>query len=298
VTKEDVQRVANKYLVTTNRTVVVTIPKTEDRDLRRPGSKRGEANHENLNQYISCRGCRSRFLACLWPRPSPARARLQQQGQSIKGADIKGRAPVNKEILKVNLPKGQEATLSNGLRVIVLENHRVPTFTMQMVVLSGGLSDPAGLSWAVKFHSGAVARRNHDAQEQRHRGTGRHDGRYSHGRFGSRKFYKHGHHLGAGENFDQALGLFSDVILHPNDFRRKKSTNTKLASFSNSNSSARFRSFLAQERFVRAIYGTHPAGMITAPIGLDQEDRVSGSGRFSFEVLPAEQCDAGDRSAM
>jgi len=27
VTKEDVQRVANKYLVTTNRTVVVTIPK-------------------------------------------------------------------------------------------------------------------------------------------------------------------------------------------------------------------------------------------------------------------------------
>src|SRR5256714_2204097 len=64
-----------------------------------------------------------------------------QTGQSVKGADIKGRAPVNKEILKVKLPKAQEATLSNGLRVILLENHRVPTFTMQMVVLSGGLSD-------------------------------------------------------------------------------------------------------------------------------------------------------------
>src|ERR687894_2894304 len=64
-------------------------------------------------------------------------------GQSVKGADIKGRAPVNKEILKVNLPKAQEATLSNGLRVLLLENHRVPTFTMQMVVLSGGVSDPA-----------------------------------------------------------------------------------------------------------------------------------------------------------
>ena len=59
-------------------------------------------------------------------------------GQSVKGADIKGRAPVNKEILKVKLPKAQEATLSNGLRVVLLENHRVPTFTMQMVVLSGG----------------------------------------------------------------------------------------------------------------------------------------------------------------
>src|ERR1035437_2937439 len=66
-----------------------------------------------------------------------------QTSQSIKGADIKGRAPVNKEILKVSLPKAQEAKLSNGLRVVLLQSHRVPTFSMQMVVLSGGLSDPA-----------------------------------------------------------------------------------------------------------------------------------------------------------
>src|SRR5439155_22620160 len=66
-----------------------------------------------------------------------------QTGQSVKGADIKGRAPVNKEILKVTLPKGHETTLANGLRVIVLESHRVPTFTMQMVVMSGGLADPS-----------------------------------------------------------------------------------------------------------------------------------------------------------
>src|SRR5947209_17957883 len=65
-----------------------------------------------------------------------------QTGQSVKGADIKGRAPVSREILKVKLPKAEEATLSNGLRVVLLESHRVPTFTMQMVVMSGGLSDP------------------------------------------------------------------------------------------------------------------------------------------------------------
>src|SRR5215510_5727926 len=93
------------------------------------------------------------------------------QGQSMKGADIKGRAPVNKEILKVNLPKGQEATLSNGLRVIVLESHRVPTFTMQMVVLSGGLSDPAdyhGLSsfTAALLREGTKTRKSKDVAEQ------------------------------------------------------------------------------------------------------------------------------------
>ena len=81
----------------------------------------------------------------------PRTAAPAQQGQSIKGADIKGRAPVSKDILRVNLPKGQEATLSNGLRVILLESHRVPTFSMQMVVLSGGLSDPADYHGLASF---------------------------------------------------------------------------------------------------------------------------------------------------
>src|SRR6185503_583868 len=61
-------------------------------------------------------------------------------GQTSKGAVIKGKAPVNKNVLQVKLPKAQETTLPNGLRVVLLEDHKVPTVTMQMVVLSGGLS--------------------------------------------------------------------------------------------------------------------------------------------------------------
>src|SRR5262245_52919202 len=62
-------------------------------------------------------------------------------GQSSKGAVIKGKAPVNKNVLKVKLPKAEEATLPNGLRVVLLPNHKVPTFSMQMVILTGGLAD-------------------------------------------------------------------------------------------------------------------------------------------------------------
>src|SRR5437016_14171942 len=72
-----------------------------------------------------------------------AQGPMQQQTGTMKGAVIKGRAPVNKEILRVNLPKPQEATLKNGLRVVVLESHRVPTLSMAMVVLSGGLAAPS-----------------------------------------------------------------------------------------------------------------------------------------------------------
>ncbi|HET9478001.1 MAG TPA: hypothetical protein VFO72_01565, partial [Pyrinomonadaceae bacterium] len=68
--------------------------------------------------------------------PAPA-----QQQQTTKGAVIKGKAPVNKELLKVKLPRAEEAKLTNGLQVLLLRNPKVPTFNMQMVVLSGGLSD-------------------------------------------------------------------------------------------------------------------------------------------------------------
>src|SRR4029078_9435078 len=59
---------------------------------------------------------------------------------TTKGAVIKGKAPVNKEVLKVKLPRAEEATLKNGLQVILLPSHKVPTFNMKLVVLSGGLS--------------------------------------------------------------------------------------------------------------------------------------------------------------
>src|SRR6476619_141417 len=93
------------------------------------------------------------------------------QQQTTKGAVIKGKAPVNKEVLKVKLPRAQEATLKNGLRVILLESHNVPTFNMQLVVLSGGLSDKPdyrGLATftAALLREGTSKRSSKDIAEQ------------------------------------------------------------------------------------------------------------------------------------
>src|SRR5215210_2085536 len=76
--------------------------------------------------------------------------------QSTKGAVLKGKAPVNKSLLKIKLPKAQEATLPNGLRVVVLESHKVPTFNMQMVVLSGGLADSNDYHGLASFTAGLL----------------------------------------------------------------------------------------------------------------------------------------------
>lgn len=48
----------------------------------------------------------------------------------------------------VNVPKPVERTLSNGLRVIVIEHHQTPLVAAQLMVRNGGEVDPADLSGA------------------------------------------------------------------------------------------------------------------------------------------------------
>jgi predicted Zn-dependent peptidase len=204
-----------------------------------------------------------------------------QQGPSMKGADIKGKAPVNKEILKVKLPKGQEATLPNGLRVILLENHRVPTFTMQMVVLSGGLSDPAnyhGLSsfTAALSREGTKTRKSKDIAEQ----TDTIGATLTAGSSLS-SFTSNITTSGLVDNLDQALDLFADVILNPTypqeEVDKYKARQLQQMMFQRS-----IPQFLAQERFQRAIYGEHPAGMLTPP--MDSIRKISSADLAGFHT--------------
>ena len=187
-----------------------------------------------------------------------------QTGQSVKGADIKGRAPVSREILKVKLPKAEEATLSNGLRVVLLESHRVPTFTMQMVVMSGGLSDPPnhhGLAsfTATLLREGTQTRSSKEIAEQIDT-LGTTLGAAA----GVSSFTSTITASGLVENFDQTLDIFADVIRNPkfaqDEVEKFKQRQLQQLQFLRSNPQ-----FLAAERFQRAIYGNHPAGLVVAP---------------------------------
>src|SRR3954451_19513892 len=69
-----------------------------------------------------------------------------QTPSSTKGAVIKGKAPVNKTLLRGKLPNAREATLKNRLPVVVLKsNHRLLIFLMVMFVMSSSLSDQADM---------------------------------------------------------------------------------------------------------------------------------------------------------
>ena len=67
-----------------------------------------------------------------------AQAGGQQGPPSSAGLIKKGKAPVSNEVLKVKLPKPQEADLPNGLHLMVLEDHKLPRVSFQMMIPGAG----------------------------------------------------------------------------------------------------------------------------------------------------------------
>ncbi len=198
------------------------------------------------------------------------------QRPSSKGTVIKGKAPVNKEILKVKLPKPYETKLSNGLQVLVLEDHKLPQFNMQMVILSGGLADSAAQVGAAQYtatmmREGTKTRDSKKISEEV-------DG------LGATLFANAGLSSltstvaasGLKDNFDPIMALFADVILNPSfpadEFNKLKSRNIASIRLQRSNPG-----FLSNEMFQKVMYGSHPASR--AALNAEQ------IGRLTPEVL-------------
>lgn len=174
--------------------------------------------------------------------------------------------PINKEVLKVKLPKAKEATLKNGLRVIVLEGYdQIPTFTMQMVILSGGLSDPIDNRGLADFtadllREGTKTRTSREIAEQIESLGATLDADSDLSSFTTTVTSS-----GLVQNFDKALDIFADVIRNPvfpaTEVEKYKTRTVSRLQLQRTNPS-----FLANEQFSQAIYGKHPAGIISPPL--------------------------------
>jgi len=206
----------------------------------------------------------------------PGSGSQQQPQPSTKGAVIKGRAPVSKEILRVKLPRPYETKLSNGLQVMVLENHKLPTFNMQMVFLSGGLADPPDSPGSAQYtatmlREGTKTRNSKQIAEQIDQLGASLSANSSLSSLTSVVSAS-----GLIENFDPILDLFADVILNPafpdDEFNKLKTRNLGQLRLQRSQAF-----FLAQEMFLKVMYGSHTA----ARLALTPEQ----IGRLTPEVL-------------
>lgn len=207
-------------------------------------------------------------IVCIAAFASGAYAQGGTAGQtpsSTKGAVIKGKAPVNKSLLRVTLPKAQEATLKNGLHVVLLEsNHRLPLFSMEMVVMSGGLSDPAGMRGlasitALQMREGTAKHKSRELAEALDT-----IGATLTANSGVNSPTSSVTASGLTDNLDQILDLFAEMIRTPT-FPADELERYKSRTLANMPLLRSQPGFLAQERLSQAIYGTHPAALVQTP---------------------------------
>jgi len=184
--------------------------------------------------------------------------------ESIEGVELKGKAPVNLKTLRVTLPRPQEATLSNGLRVSLLEDHKLPMFSLQLSVDGGGLADPPtqhGLAMvtAALLREGTVQRSSREIAEQ----LATLGATLSIGASPS-SMETAISVTGLSEHADPIFALVADVIRQPS-FPADELDKFRARYLSALQYQRSLPGFLAREEFMRVIYGEHPGSYVVPP---------------------------------
>jgi zinc protease len=182
------------------------------------------------------------------PTPAPA-----------KPTQMKGLAPVNKDVLKIKLPRPAEADLSNGAHLMVLEDHRVPSISFQIMMMgAGGYYDPADLpgladTTASLMDEGTTTRTSEQIAQALDTLAA---GVSVSASEGSQIATMSGSALS--DQIDDVLVLASDILMHPK-FDDQELARYKARTRAGLEDQRGDPDFLATERYNKAIYGNHPA---------------------------------------
>jgi zinc protease len=196
--------------------------------------------------------------------PAPA------QAPPTQGLVLKHKAPVSNDVLRIKLPKPQEADVPNGLHVMVLEDHRLPRVTFQIIIPgAGGYYDPesmAGLSTntAQMMREGTKTRTSQQISQELETMAASLN---VSGSIAGPNGAVFGSSLT--ESIDRLLDLTADVLINPSfpaDEWERLRTRARAGLIQQRSQPA----FLASELFSRVVYGKHPAGRISpTPASLD-----------------------------
>jgi predicted Zn-dependent peptidase len=185
--------------------------------------------------------------------------------KGIATSEVKrlNRAPVSKEILHVKLPRPREAKLANGLTVLVLERHKLPTVAFTLWVKTGALADPKDLPGLAKataemLREGTTHRTSAQLAAEV---DGLGASLMASAEFGADTSTVSA--SGLSESVERLLELMSDVVLNPtfpsDEFAKYQKR--QLAQIEEERSDP---GFLAQERFHKVLYGDFAASIVSA----------------------------------
>lgn len=186
------------------------------------------------------------------------------KGEKLSKIERKNRAPVSKDVLKVKLPRPIEAKLDNGMTILILEDSRFPTVNVNFTINgAGALYEPASMpglasATAQMIREGTKTRSSKQLSEDVDK-LGATLGAFA--GFGSAQTAVTA--SGLSDNFDQWFALTTDVLLNPT-FPAEELTKFKTRLKAQLRQQRSQPGFLVNEQFARAVYGNHPASIVTA----------------------------------
>jgi zinc protease len=201
------------------------------------------------------------FAGLSFPRATFAQG--QDKSAPLSQVQKLGRAPVNKEVLRVQLPRPTVVKLKNGLTIVLEEDHKLPTIAFTMWIRPGQLADPSDLPGLASFTAGMLregtAKRTSEqiASEVDSLGASLE----ASSRFGVS--YTSVNASGLITDTAKILDLMSDVVLHPN-FPASELAKYKQSEGASLEQRLANPGFLAQEGFRRVIYGDTPMALASA----------------------------------
>jgi len=191
----------------------------------------------------------------------------------LSKVERKNKAPVSSEVLRVKLPKAVESKLGNGLTILVMEDHRLPTVNMRLVLQgAGALNDPPDMPGlasltATMLKEGTTTRSSKQIAEEIERLGASIGANAPWGSNGANVSAS-----GLSDNTGQWLNLAADIILNPT-FPASELNKLKQRMKVQLQQQRSSPFFLIQERFNRAVYGDHPAA-VTSPT-LESLDKIT-----------------------
>jgi predicted Zn-dependent peptidase len=186
-----------------------------------------------------------------------------EKGTAVSEVKRLNRAPVSKEILRVKLPRPRETKLANGLTVLVLEQHKLPTVAFTLWVKTGALADPKDLPGLAKataemLREGTTHRTSAQLAAEV---DGLGASLMASAEFGADTSTVSA--SGLSESTERLLELMSDVVLNPTFPADEFAIYQKRQLAQVEQMRAR-PGFLAQERFHKVLYGDFAAAIVSA----------------------------------
>lgn len=205
------------------------------------------------------------IIAALFLFAGIANVSAQTAGQTNE--DFRKRAPQPLAARSINLPKPIETALPNGMRLVVVEDKRLPIATFRLLFRSGGANDPSDAPGLTSFAAGMLTQGTTTRDDKQIAQEVERLGASLNAFAGADNTIVAASSLSKYSN--DVLRLMADVVLNPTfpqkqlDLQRQNAKQGLIVQRSQPR-------FLAEERTAKVLFGSNPYSVVsTTPAALD-----------------------------